>query len=200
VLDITKHGNLHWEGLFTKSRKCKMATPTTPLIAQYVSALERAGWTVKLLPARRSLPSDLLARYPQLPADVRAFVESLSEAYSSDEQSWILTASDFHGDSSSAYAWNEWERQSLSAAEGDGQWMARITEFWDRHFPFLMSVKSGYAYFAIERESLAVVVGEEPEYEETQQLAPSLAEVLELIGVRDPRVTRWAWALADRES
>jgi hypothetical protein len=168
-----------------------MATATTALIAQYVGALERAGWTVKLLPKPRSLPSDILKRYSWLPRHARAFIESLSEAYSADEKSWILTASDFHGDSSSAYAWNEWEQQSLSAAEDDDESKSEIADFWDEHFPFLMSLKNGYAYFAIEQESLAAVVGEEPEYEEAEPLANSLAEALQFIGARDPRVKQW---------
>jgi hypothetical protein len=55
-----------------------------------------------------------------------------------------------------------------------------------------MSVKSGYAYFALDLESMQVVRGDEPEYEETLPLASSLGEMFEMLISRDPpRVEDW---------
>jgi len=59
--------------------------------------------------------------------------------------------------------------------------------FWDRHLPVLMSVRDGYAYLAIERDSLRVVAGREPEYEEVTPVADTVGEMLALVAAGDPR-------------
>ena len=103
----------------------------------------------------------------------------------------VPTARDFSGESGLAFAWNEWERQSIEAAEGDEELERRVVAFWDSHLPILLSVKSGYAYFAIEQSSLRIVRGEEPEYEEATPLAPSFTALLQLIKGRDRRLSLW---------
>ena len=60
---------------------------------------------------------------------------------------------------------NEFELQSIEAAESDSEWIKRIKAFWDEHAPVMLSEKSGYAYFAIDRSG-KIVLGREPEYEE----------------------------------
>jgi hypothetical protein len=65
-----------------------------------------------------------------------------------------------------------------------------IEEFWDHHLPLLMSLKSGYAYLAVEKDSLSIVGGVEPEWEETEVIARSLLELLELIARKDPVIER----------
>ena len=54
-----------------------------------------------------------------------------------------------------------------------------------------MSLKSGYAYFAIKRTNNTVVVGEEPQFEETSPLAASLSELLEMIAARSSVLEPW---------
>ena len=56
-----------------------------------------------------------------------------------------------------------------------------IKQFWDSHLPVMMSVKSGYAYLALEQETLRVVEGHEPEFEKTSVIAPSMVDFLQLI-------------------
>jgi hypothetical protein len=63
-----------------------------------------------------------------------------------------------------------------------------IVAFWDRHLPVLMSVRDGYGYLAIERDSLRVVSGREPEYEETTPVADTVGEALALVAAGDPRL------------
>jgi hypothetical protein len=125
-----------------------------------------------------------------MPPEHRELVESLGLVSSADQKAWLVTGCIFSGDVS-AYAWNEWEQQSLEAAGADEGLARTIRAFWDRHLPILMSVKSGYAHFSLDLETLRVVQGEEPEYEATSPLASSIDEVLELILRRDPRVARW---------
>jgi Uma2 family endonuclease len=52
-----------------------------------------------------------------------------------DETAWFLCENDFNGVSDSAYRWNEFETQSLEAAEGDELWKTQILDFWRYHFP-----------------------------------------------------------------
>lgn len=153
--------------------------------------LRIAGWRVERCARRQALPAELVRRYPWMPADYRDFVEETKLASSADEKAWFLTARDFAGEPGPPFAWNEWERQSIEAAEGDEELERRVVAFWDSHLPILLSVKSGYAYFAMEQSSLSIVRGEEPEYEETTPLAPSFAALLQLIKGRDRRLSRF---------
>ena len=58
------------------------------------------------------------------------------------------------------------QRQSLDVAGADEAWRSRIRAFWDTHFPVMHSVKTDYAYFAIEKDTHRVVHGLEPDYED----------------------------------
>lgn len=153
--------------------------------------LAQNGWRIESLPTPQALPDEITVRYPWFPAEYRKLVEETKSAASPGDKAWLLTVFDYSNTSDSAYLWNEWERQSLDAAADDEQWQVRIRGFWDAHLPLIMSVKSGYAYFAIEYPSLKVVVGEEPEYEETSEIAESIAELFRLIATRDGKVEKW---------
>jgi len=159
--------------------------------AKYDRLLGQAGWTIARAGPGCALALPIARRYSWLPVEMVELVGNLSHAVNEDEQAWILAASDFAGHSSAAYAWNEWELQSLKAAGADRGWGSRIRTFWDGHFPFLMSVKSGYAYFAMERDSRAIVVGEEPEFEEVAVIGAGLEDVLQKIADGDPALARW---------
>ena len=65
--------------------------------------------------------------------------------------------------------------------EGGASWTAEITAFWDRHFPIISSVWSGYEYHAVcvDRHHFGQVVqGFEPGFEETTLVAASFDEFL----------------------
>jgi len=128
---------------------------------------------------------------PEEPPDYAAVIEHTRTICSPHDKAWLLTASDFVGTAETGHAWNEWERDSLEAAGGDQWWRRSIEAFGNDHLPVLMSVKAGYAYFAIEKSTLRVVCGEEPEYEDTTVVASSVKEMPRLIAARDPQVARW---------
>lgn len=161
--------------------------------ADLVTLLREAGWTVELLPVRAPMPDSLVARYPWMPAEYRDLAERAASIVSSDERAWILTVEDFAGRSASAFAWNEWERLSLDAADQsrDANWKRRIEDFWNQHLPFLMSVAGDYAYLAFEKSQCGVVGGHGPDFEETSRVTVSLGEVISLIARRDPAVVPW---------
>jgi len=156
-----------------------------------LDSLVQLGWSVERLSQRQTLPDEILKRYPGMPLDHREFVETTGIVASPSATAWLVTSCVFTGTSDLAYAWNEWEQQSLEAAEKDLALRTSIERFWDRHLPIVMSVKSGYAYLALDLNTLQIVRGEEPLYEESSLLASSLHEMFSLVVNRDPRVQRW---------
>jgi len=133
-----------------------------------------------------SLPQECEERYHWLPGEVIAFLKSFDLVLSADEKAWFTTCKYLRGDIDSAFAWNQWEKLSLSSAEADGdaEWKESIRAFWDEHFPLLLSVKSGYAYIAI-RKDLTIVQGSEPEFEGTAPVANDFSHFLALVAEQD---------------
>ena len=156
-----------------------------------LNRLVQMGWTVDRLPQPKPLPEEILKRYPAIPADYRELIESLGLVTSPERTAWLVTGGIISGECKIAFAWNEWEIQSLDAAGKDGAWATSIRQFWDHHFPLLMSVKSGYAYFALDLTASNVVQGEEPEYEEVSPLAPTIAEMFRMVIDKDPSIEAW---------
>ena len=65
---------------------------------------------------------------------------------------------------------------SLKCAEGDAEWTNKITDFWNNHLPIFLSVKDGYAYYAISMKDGSIVQGTEPEFEECTPVTSSFAD------------------------
>lgn len=160
-----------------------------------IDELDRAGWSI----SRKTTPSLSLnlaisARYPNIPEDYVMFLENVISCINPDQTAWFLVEDDYNGTSDSAFAWNEFENQSLEAAEDDTELIDNIKHFWDQHMPIMLSVKSGYAYLAItvsERNHGSIVYGGEPEYEDSEKITDSFQELLNelLTTIRDPSRT-----------
>ncbi|MFO0968688.1 MAG: hypothetical protein U0793_24285 [Gemmataceae bacterium] len=136
------------------------------------------------------MPSAVSARHPKLPAAFSKFVGGLTSCLNHGETAWFLCEADYSGTSGAAFVWDEWERLSLDAAGDDPRFAAKVRSFWDAHLPFLLSVRDGYAYFAIRTAADGfgrVVAGREPEFEEASRVAGSFEEFLELLAAGDIR-------------
>ncbi|HWB06458.1 MAG TPA: hypothetical protein VG796_25765 [Verrucomicrobiales bacterium] len=142
-----------------------------------IQNLASSGWRIIKNDAGDSLPTQITERYPWIPKEVSDVLFNLREAVSPDETVWLLGGPDYSGTSDSSFAWNEWEQMSIEAADGDQEWIARITAFWNEHFPVAHSVGDGYAYFALTPNG-SVVTGREPEFEEPSPFAPGFTEFL----------------------
>ena len=153
--------------------------------SDFFQAAEAAGWHIRIRDeAALCLKNPVQERYPRLPEEYLTFLSWVARCTNPDETAWFLCEEDYNGQSDSAFQWNEWELQSLEAAQGDDEWKNSIRAFWNTHFPIFLSVKSGYAYLAIcvsETDYGAVVCGSEPEYEETQKIADSFQGLLPLL-------------------
>lgn len=154
--------------------------------AQFKSDSERLrslGWSCSWRSQPTELPPEIKARYPWLPADYLAFVQSLDECFSADEQTWMLAPADFDIRLHQAWRHDEWEQLSLEAADEDAQMIAHIRRFWDDHIPICLSLVGGYSYYALRvgDKSGIVVSGHEPEFEDCSEVASSFTQFLQQI-------------------
>jgi hypothetical protein len=145
-----------------------------------LSELKSKGWTVRLREANLSLPAFVQQRYPWLPRDVESLFCETELVCDATAKLWFLSSADFRGESDAAYAWNEWELQSLEAADSDSDWTSSIRGFWDEHLPVALSTVDGSSYYAVRRDG-SIVYGREPEFEEPEVYASSLTEFLECL-------------------
>lgn len=154
-----------------------------------VSALRELGWTVEEYEVAVEPTLDPVAARRATPVFLD-LIRRVKFAASPDDKVWLLTAADYAPNSEAAFAWNEWEKMSLDSAGEGADWAKEVRRFWDAHFPFLMSVRNGYAYLAVKRTSGAIVFGEEPEFEEAEEIARSLKHLVADIssGELHPRV------------
>jgi hypothetical protein len=132
-----------------------------------------------------------LGRYQSIPPEYLQAIEESGLVVNATKTAWLLTTRIFAGTAGIAYAWNEWEQQSLDAASGDDVLTSQICRFWDQKFPILFSVKSGYAYFALDLASGRIFQGEEPDYEDPSDTGMSLPEFLERLAKPDVHIQRW---------
>jgi hypothetical protein len=138
-----------------------------------IARLRDAGWRFEASKSARDGDPSVLAAFS---ADVSVWANSFALLASADETTWFLAADDYEEGSDNAFAWNEFEKVSLDASEDEEQVVA-VTEFWSRHLPVLLSVRDRYAYLAVRSDGM-IVCGEEPEFEDAEVVAGSLAELL----------------------
>lgn len=143
------------------------------------------NWSVTEADETIGLPSHIAKRYPNLPKALGEIICGLKSCVSPDDKQWLLTSFDYAGKNDSAFKWNEFEIQSLEAAEGDAEWQKDIVAFWDQHLPISLSVRNGYEYAALCTEGDnkgKVVSGSEPEYEEVSIIAKDVLQYTESLG------------------
>jgi len=147
------------------------------MIRRFLDSLRAQGWEVKTGP-NPPLPEAVTGRYRELPDLWLQFIETVCTLAGGDEKVWFLCAEDYDTHIDHAWQWNEWERLSLESAEGDESWTDEIKAFWDDHLPIVLSLRDGYAYYAISMADGAVVYGAEPEFEACRQVAGSFMEFI----------------------
>ena len=131
------------------------------MIHRFVNHMQTQGWRAET-GSNLPLPRWITSRYPSLPDLWLQFIGEVRELFSPDETTWFLCA----------------EELSQINAEGDEDWTSGIRAFWDSHLPIVLSVRDGYAYYAISMADGSVVYGSEPEFEECRQVAVSFEAFL----------------------
>ncbi|GGE50205.1 hypothetical protein EV200_109157 [Pedobacter psychrotolerans] len=120
-------------------------------------------------------------RLSKTPSSFLEFVEYFDLLANAEDNIWFISIKDYLKENNGeGFSWNEFELQSLEYS--DGQEKKDVIKFWNDHLPFMMSVKSDYAYVAIVlngEDKGQIVTGNKPEYEDTVTLANSLEEFFE---------------------
>lgn len=126
---------------------------------------------------------DVLKRFRNIPDSFLVFLEYFKSITSKDDTTWFLCGGDYNDDSDDAFKWNEYKLMSLEAAEGDSDWKKEIEEWWSDKLPFLMSVKNGYSFYAIDlcEKKGIIIKGEEPEFEEAYFIADDFEDFLQKV-------------------
>lgn len=114
-----------------------------------LKAFKQQRWVVEENEvAAFNLPEQLKIRYPVLPRELTEFLAGLAVCSNAEQTAWFLCQADFEGQAASAWRWNEFELMALDGAETERE-KSEITKFWDMHLPILLSVSTGYAFFAV---------------------------------------------------
>ena len=154
-------------------------------MTNFIKWLKNSNWEFELKEDNSfTLPEDVSNRYKEIPIAYSEFLKIFRKCVSSDEKTWFLCEDDYKN-TASAFKWNEFEIIGLEAAreDSDNVWEKEIKEWWDCHFPIIISVKNGYAFCAIDMgiNKGEVVYGIEPEFEKTEKIADNLQEFFRLI-------------------
>ena len=146
----------------------------------FLEALKALQWNI----STEKLPDNFLVtdiangRIQYTSKEFQEFIRLFSVCANQDDTVWFLSAKDYQNTDDSAFAWNEFEKQSLEYVENNSE-RSKVSEFWEAHLPFLISVKNGYEYLAIgiAKHNLGNIYrGYEPMYEETELRASSFSE------------------------
>jgi len=133
------------------------------------------------------LPAEISCRYPKLQESLTEFLSGLESCVSPSETEWFLCQSDYEGRSGAAFRWNEWEELGIQAARDsrDAKWEQQIRGFWDKYFPFMLSVANGcYSYTAVcvaPTDFGRIVQGHEPQFEEPTIIADGFEQFIEAL-------------------
>lgn len=147
---------------------------------EFINWLKSNNWEFEVNNECKKINNNILERYNNIPKSFIDFIVSFKSITSQDETTWFLCNEDYIDDSDDAFRWNEFELMSLEVAENDEKWKKEIIEWWDYKLPFLISVKNGYSFFAIDLVDNigAIVKGEEPEFEEVMIVADNFEDFI----------------------
>ncbi|MEJ9963009.1 hypothetical protein [Escherichia albertii] len=149
--------------------------------------LAQFNWTYKKTETKNSplnlseLQRKKISKLPKPLIDLILHSELLSNR---NDTAWFVTYDILKEKHSDLYfSWNEFEKESLNSAmyPKDAE---RINTFWDTHFCFIMSVKSGYSHISIVTDGNKkgqIIWGEEPEYEDVNFLAQTYDEFFSML-------------------
>lgn len=154
------------------------------LFVQFSNWAIENGWDViKKEDGKLELNEDINSRYPKIPLEYISFLSYFKQIISPSEKSWFLCEDDYNSKTDVAFSWNEFEMISLEAAKEDDEWSQEIISWWNRYLPIVMSVHSGYSFYAIDLYDNigAIVKGREPEFEEVKVVTQNLKEFIGLI-------------------
>jgi hypothetical protein len=122
---------------------------TDESLQEYLDLLRSKGWRVELWDGGTppSLDPSFAKRYARIPEDYLVFLQRVKLCSNADDTVWFLCLDEYNNTSDSGWAWNFMEQTDLDGADDD-ETKDEIVEFWNRHMPFMFSVRGEYAYMA----------------------------------------------------
>ncbi len=150
---------------------------------EFIKELKALGWNIEDSGKDDIIEIDLLAdgRFVNAPSELAEFIGQFSLCASKDDTIWFLSINDYLEETDSDFSWDEFEQQSLDSAVDED--VEEIEKFWNSNLPFLMAVKNGYGYAAVVLDGEnkgSVVLGNEPEFEDTVTIANSINEFFDI--------------------
>ncbi len=140
------------------------------------------GWNVERSDEALELPKNITERYKFIPADWIDFIKCFKVCANGAANIWFQLPGDFEDRADDeGFRWNEFELISLEAAADDDEWQNEIRGFWNNYLPVVMSVAGDYHYYAVGIRTGEIFEGWEPEFEQTEMVAPSFTDFIELI-------------------
>jgi hypothetical protein len=147
-------------------------------INDFINWATKNGWKITLKNNDvGNLPQDIIERY-NIPIEYKYFLETIEDCVNADDNVWFLCIKDYLPKPENTFRWNEFELMSLEAAEEEDELINEIKNYWNKHFPIIMSVEGDYEYYAINVENKKIVYGYEPEFEEGKIVANNFDELL----------------------
>jgi hypothetical protein len=144
----------------------------------FFERLKELKWNINLREEKINNWENLASgRLLTAPDELKDFISSYSLCANTEDNIWFLSCSDYMHNPDISFPWNEFENQSKEYADKD--MLKEINAFWEKHIPFLFSVKNGYSFlvYCIKGENCGkIFYGYEPEYEDVSLISYSLEE------------------------
>ena len=83
-------------------------------------------------------------------------------------------------ETSQGFSWDTFKKISLGACDGENE-VNEVKQWWDSHFPVVMSVACGYEFYSLNTLNGSVEWSCEPMFEEAVKAADSLDDFFEKI-------------------
>lgn len=140
----------------------------------FMQFIKEKGWIIEEADGKGHM-------LPEVYKGKTGYYEEIADKYSVimnvEENVWFTVGEDLedeesYDEESRPIRWNTFMNMSISTSEDGGK---TEREWWDKRFPFLLSVKYGeYEFFAVNTDDGSVEYGFEPLFEETEKVADSL--------------------------
>ena len=151
------------------------------VIDDFIAWAKNSNWKIELSPEKKGFTNEILQRYSNIPAEYKSFYELINICSNQSDTNWFISENDLLATDGESFAWNTFEKMSLSAADGDYALIKQIEDYWNCYLPIMMCVGDEYEYYAINVTNGAIVNGSEPEFEESSQVANSFLSFLSKI-------------------
>ena len=150
------------------------------MMTDYINYLKSNGWIFKENTAplnRENTKKFANGRLQKADNIFFDFINKYKVLANEKDDVWYISIHEYSSSiaNENEFTWNNFENESLEYADSDEE-KKEIISFWDNHFPFLFSVKNGYAYIALVLagdDKGKIILGREPEYENVEIISAS---------------------------